>query len=177
MTFAGCENERFLHICKNDAGAMLCDVGSFIWVKFVEVGISRNYTNDEKGDITCPRNQRTDCSRHAPLEDFYDNRGSRWIHKIGVPDKTVPCNGGTRPTNFIHITFSCIEGKWQWYQYTACFGDYGGFRFTLRYFQHVYCQTSNIKLNKSQNVNVSCLVVQLFLHNLLKPGVKWRMKM
>ena len=37
-----------------------------------------------------------------------------------------------------------------------------------------YHQTSNIRCTKSQNLNVSCLVMQLSLCNLLKPGVKSR---
>ena len=40
-----------------------------------------------------------------------------------------------------------------------------------------YRQVSNIRRTKSLNLNVSCLVLQLSLHNLLKPGVKSRMKM
>ena len=40
-----------------------------------------------------------------------------------------------------------------------------------------YRQTSNIKHTKSQNFNVSRRVLQLSLHNLLKPGVQSRMKM
>ena len=40
-----------------------------------------------------------------------------------------------------------------------------------------YCQTSNIKHTKSQNLNVSHLILQLSFSNLLQPGVKSRMKM
>ena len=36
---------------------------------------------------------------------------------------------------------------------------------------------SNIKRTKSQNLNVSCIVLKLSWPNLLKPGVKWWMKM
>ena len=41
-----------------------------------------------------------------------------------------------------------------------------------------YCQSSNnTRCTKSQNLNISRLALQLFLPNLLKPGVKLRMKM
>ena len=40
-----------------------------------------------------------------------------------------------------------------------------------------YCQISNISCTKSKNWNVSHLVLQLSLCNILKPGVKSRMKM
>ena len=40
-----------------------------------------------------------------------------------------------------------------------------------------YRQTSNISRTKSQNLNVSRLVLQLSLPNPLKPGIKSRMKM
>ena len=40
-----------------------------------------------------------------------------------------------------------------------------------------YRQISNISRTKSQNLNVSRHVLQLSLRNLLKPGVKSRMKM
>ena len=40
-----------------------------------------------------------------------------------------------------------------------------------------YSQTFNIRCTKSQNLNVSRLVLQLSLPNPLKPGVKSRMKM
>ena len=39
-----------------------------------------------------------------------------------------------------------------------------------------YHQTSNIRCTESQNLNVSCLFLQLSLLNPLKPGVKSRMK-
>ena len=40
-----------------------------------------------------------------------------------------------------------------------------------------YCKTSNICHTKSQNLNVSHLILQLSLPNPLKPDVKLRMKM
>ena len=40
-----------------------------------------------------------------------------------------------------------------------------------------YRQITNISSTISQNVNVSRLVLQLSLHNSLKPGVKSKMKM
>ena len=40
-----------------------------------------------------------------------------------------------------------------------------------------YCKTSSISRTKSQNLNVSCLLLQWPLPNPLKPGVKLRMKM
>ena len=40
-----------------------------------------------------------------------------------------------------------------------------------------YRQVSHISRAKSINLNVSCLILQFSLHNLLKPGVKSRMKM
>ena len=40
-----------------------------------------------------------------------------------------------------------------------------------------YHKISNMRCTESQNLNVSRLVLQLSLHNLLKPGVKSRMKM
>ena len=41
----------------------------------------------------------------------------------------------------------------------------------------IYRQISNISCTKFQNLNVSCLVLQLYLPNPLKPDVKSRMKM
>ena len=40
-----------------------------------------------------------------------------------------------------------------------------------------YRKTSSISWTKSQNLNVSCIPLQLPLLNPLKPGVKLRMKM
>ena len=40
-----------------------------------------------------------------------------------------------------------------------------------------YRKTSNISRTKSQNLNVSCILLQLSSLNPLKPGVKFRMKM
>ena len=40
-----------------------------------------------------------------------------------------------------------------------------------------YRKTSSISRTKSQNLNVSCILLQLSLLNPLKPGVKLRMKM
>ena len=56
--------------------------------------------------------------------------------------------------------------------YWSVFGDW----FSVAFFI-VYHQTSNISHTKSQNLNVSRLVLQLSLPNPLKPGVKSRMKM
>ena len=41
----------------------------------------------------------------------------------------------------------------------------------------IYRKFSNIRCTKSQNLNVSHLGLQLSLRNILKPSVKWRMKM
>ena len=40
----------------------------------------------------------------------------------------------------------------------------------------IYCKISNISHTKSQNLNVSRLILQLSLRNLLKLGVMSRMK-
>ena len=40
-----------------------------------------------------------------------------------------------------------------------------------------YRKTASISRNKSQNFNVSCILLQLSSLNPLKPGVKLRMKM
>ena len=40
-----------------------------------------------------------------------------------------------------------------------------------------YRKISNIRRTKFQNLKVSRLSLQLSLHNILKPSVKWRMKM
>ena len=40
-----------------------------------------------------------------------------------------------------------------------------------------YRKISNISRTKSQNLNVSCIDLQLSLRIILKPSVKWRMKM
>ena len=45
------------------------------------------------------------------------------------------------------------------------------------FYQFSYHQISDISCTKSQNLYVSCLVLQLFLPNPLKPGVKLTMKM
>ena len=42
---------------------------------------------------------------------------------------------------------------------------------------NIYLQISKIRCTESQNLNVSRLVLQLSLPNLLKPGVKLRIKM
>ena len=40
-----------------------------------------------------------------------------------------------------------------------------------------YRKVSNIRCTESQNLNVSHLGLQLSLRNILKPSIKWRMKM
>ena len=44
-------------------------------------------------------------------------------------------------------------------------------------FENYYYQYSNISHTKSENLDVSHLVLQLSLRDILKPVVKWRMKM
>ena len=41
----------------------------------------------------------------------------------------------------------------------------------------MYCKTSSISRTKFQNLNVSCILMQLSSLDPLKPGVKLRMKM
>ena len=43
--------------------------------------------------------------------------------------------------------------------------------------ENKYRKISNMRCTKSQNLNDSCLILQLFLPNPFKPGVKSRMKM
>ena len=43
--------------------------------------------------------------------------------------------------------------------------------------KETYRKISNIRRTNHQSLNVSCLVLQVPLHNILKPSVKWRMKM
>ena len=45
------------------------------------------------------------------------------------------------------------------------------------YHQSIYRKTSSISRTKFQNLNVSCILLQLSSLNPLKPGVKLRMKM
>ena len=47
----------------------------------------------------------------------------------------------------------------------------------LKCCRHFIRKTSSINRTKSQNLNVSCLLLQWPLYNPLKPGVKLRMKM
>ena len=61
---------------------------------------------------------------------------------------------------------------WWWFDTTYCLLLCGDYKKLL-----VYHQTSNISHTKSQHLNVSRLVLQLSLPNLLKPGVTSRMKM
>ena len=55
--------------------------------------------------------------------------------------------------------------------------EYGPIKYMNHWELLIYHQTSNISRIKSQNLNVSRLVLQLSLPNPLKPGVKSRMKM
>ena len=50
-------------------------------------------------------------------------------------------------------------------------------RISYVYGKGTYRKTSSISRTKSQNLNASRLVLQLSLHNPLKPGVKSSMKM
>ena len=68
----------------------------------------------------------------------------------------------------------------------AIWDNFGGFVDISQFFYkdstvvvcaYVYRQISNISHTKSQNLNVSPLVLQLSLPNLLKPCVKLRMEM
>ena len=52
--------------------------------------------------------------------------------------------------------------------------------FAVGWFYHIiqsYRKASNIRRTKSQNLNASRLILQLYLPNPLKPGVKLRIKM
>ena len=44
-------------------------------------------------------------------------------------------------------------------------------------FEKSYCQISSISYTKSKNLNISCLILPLFLPNTFKPDVESRMKM
>ena len=68
---------------------------------------------------------------------------------------------------------------WSWWHVEMVCCTVGSHR-TLQWYMGSHCeyrQTSNISRTKSQNVNVSCVVLQLSLPSPLKPGAKSRMKM
>ena len=111
LNFTGNENERFLHVCKHDMGAMLCGPESFIWIKFIEIGVSEKYSSDRNGAVSCPRYERASCNEMVALENIYDDIGFQMRYQVVVPNKTVTCNGEEVLANYIHITFCCIEGE------------------------------------------------------------------
>ena len=95
----------------------MCDPGSFVWIKFIEIGVSGNYANDGNGGITCPREDRIDCNKYTEPEKYYWVISFRRAYEITVPDETVVCNGEETPANYMHITFACIERKLHGYQF------------------------------------------------------------
>ena len=68
--------------------------------------------------------------------------------------------------NGTHCAATSMWPEKQW----SVLGEYQGFK-------NAYRQISNNRRTKSQNVNVSNLVLQLWLLNPFKPGVKSTMKM
>ena len=87
-----------------------------------------------------------------------------------------------------HLLLRCLQGRWQIYFIGKkfCVSEVGVAKHIKVFLSFVNskcgrkmiswgnptnCQTSNIRCTKSQNLNVSCLVLQLFLPNPLKPGV------
>ena len=95
---------------------MLCDPGSVIWVKFIEIGLSTKYANDGKGAITCPREERASCFKSTAPQNLYENIGFYSAYGLTVPGETVTCKGEETPVNYIHLTFCCIERKCLEYQ-------------------------------------------------------------
>ena len=61
--------------------------------------------------------------------------------------------------------------------YQAHYNSFARKIITAEEMHSIYHKISNIKYTKSQNLDVSRLVLQLSLLNQLKPGVKSRMKM
>ena len=79
-------------------------------------------------------------------------------------------------SNFSEINNGSISYNRLKYRFRQWFGTQKGDKL-LSEKKIAYCQTSNISHTKSQNSNVSHLILQLSLSNPLKPGVKSRMKM
>ena len=96
---------------------MLCDPGSFIWIKQVEIGVSEHYTDDGNGVFTCPKDEMGGCMKSNQLEANYVSIGYKRFGKITVDSDTVMCNGEETDANFMFITFCCIEGEkhWLWF--------------------------------------------------------------
>ena len=77
-----------------------------------------------------------------------------------------------------------ISSKWRHFCFSVCCPITSAWMQNMKQHRHRgvspkyrYHQISNISVTKSQNLNVSHLVLQLPFPNLLKPGVKSRMSM
>ena len=86
-------------------------------------------------------------------------------------------SGGSSAHNQLYLAHI----HWEWdCSRCACFKKYSLTWLRLMlislWYEH-YHKTSSISRTKSQNLNVSCILLQLSSLNLLKPGVKLRMKM
>ena len=78
-----------------------------------------------------------------------------------------------------HIMLECVNRKMIYMDFFSAKWQSNMIQYKYNMALHVaeYCLSSSIRHNKSQNLNVSCLVLQLSLPNPLKPGAQSRMKM
>ena len=111
---------------------------------------------------------------------FHKRYSSFSRNHSGIFDKncSLKC-GSVRPFRLWHRPF-IMEYRCGVLRYGAILIDrvlYHICQIMLCTVSKIYRKISNVSRSKSQNVNVSCLVMQLSLRNLLKPCVKSRKKM
>ena len=110
MLFAGYEDERILHICKGEARNLVCEAGTFIFIRGVSVGVSANHVVDAAGGvISCPTGTSSDCIQNSLI--YHQGTTYRVFSGLDVPDEMVMCGGVSTPANFVRISYSCINSK------------------------------------------------------------------
>ena len=110
MLFAGYDPERILHICKGETRNLVCEAGTFIFMRDVFLGVSANYEVDAvSGAISCPMRTSGDCMEETLI--YREGTTYRVFNGLDVPDEMVMCGGVAVLANFVRISYSCIDCK------------------------------------------------------------------
>ena len=92
MLFTGYENERYIHICKLESRNLVCEAGTFLWIRSVSVGVSSNHVVDANtGAISCPITTSDDCLK--PTLRYREGTTYRVFNGLNVPDEMVMWGG------------------------------------------------------------------------------------
>ena len=152
-------------------------LSGFIPLQSCIPSVHKSSIQGRAADSNSPRDPENQPLQHGPSAQVTRSPGSAAVPFYGSTPSGMSFDGclhGCSSILWIHPLRYVIWWLFTWLQFQGSFCVCAQ---PMRDDVTMYRKISNISRTKSQNSNVSRLGLQLSLRNILKPCVKWRMKM